>query len=411
LPEPLRPPRAALGVLLLAAFCGGALVDRLGLLPGPAPYAPPGLRRTFAPFWETWNLVQEHYVDRQAVQPVRMTHGSIAGMLNSLGDVGHTTFLAPDEVTRLSNELSGQLEGIGAGLTSRDRRPAILYTIPGSPARAAGLQPGDVIQEVDGKDVSRLPLDQVVRLVRGQPGTAVRLRVLRPGTSAPLDFEITRAKVEIPLVSWRLVAGQPVAHVALRSFGEHAGERVKAAIREARGAGAKGIVLDLRGDPGGLRKEAVAVASEFLPGGVVFIEVDARGRREEVPVTPGGTGTDVPLVALVDQGTASSAEIVAGALQDHHRAKLVGTRTFGTGTVLKSFQLSDGSAVLLAIQEWLTPDGRQIWHKGITPDVEVEMPPKTSPVLPEAGPDDAPEDPGSDAQLRAALDVLRKQLP
>jgi carboxyl-terminal processing protease len=350
-------------------------------------------------------------VDRQAVQPVRMTHGAIGGMLSSLGDVGHTTFLAPDEVARLSDELSGQLEGIGAGLTSRDRRPAILYTIPGSPARAGGLQPGDVIQEVDGKDVSNLPLDQIVRLVRGAPGSTVRLRVLRPGTSAPLDFTITRAKVEIPLVSWRMVAGQPVAHVALRSFGEHAGERVRAAVGEARAAGAKGIVLDLRGNPGGLRKEAVAVASEFLPGGVVFIEVDARGRREEVPVTPGGTAADVPLVVLVDQGTASSAEIVAGAMQDHRRAKVVGARTFGTGTVLKPFQLGDGSAVLLAVEEWLTPDGRQIWHKGITPDEEVELPPKTSPALPEAAPDDAPENPGPDAQLRAALDFLKKQLP
>ncbi len=339
-----------------------------------------------------------------------MTHGAIAGMLDSLGDVGHTRFLSPEEVSRLGDELSGRLDGIGAGLTYRDRRPTILYTIPGSPARAAGLRPADVILEVDGKSVAQFPIDQVVRLVRGPPGTTVRLRVQRPGVSAPQEFGITRAKVEIPLAAWRLVTKEPIAHVALLSFGEHADENLKNALAAARKAGAKGFVFDLRGNPGGLREEAIAVASEFLKSGVVFVEVDARGRRTEVPVKPGGMTTDAPLVALIDQGTASSAEIVAGALQDHHRAKLVGTRTFGTGTVLRPYPLSDGSAILLAVAEWLTPDGRQIWHKGITPNVEVELPAGAGAALPEATPDDAREETGSDAQLRAAVELLRKEM-
>jgi carboxyl-terminal processing protease len=330
-------------------------------------------------------------------------------MLASLGDAGHTTFLTPEEMHLLSDELSGQLDGIGAGLTFRDLRPAILYTIPGAPARAM-LHPGDVILEVDGKSVSDLPLDQIVRLVRGPPNTTVHLRVLRSGVSAPLDFQITRAKVEIPVVAWRMLADQPVAHIALRTFGDHASEELKEAIQAALAAGAKGIVLDLRGNPGGLREEAVAVASEFLSRGVVFIEVDAKGHRVEVPVNPGAFAADIPLVAMIDQGTASSAEIVAGAFQDHKRAKLVGTRTFGTGTVLKPFPLSDGSVVLLAVAEWLTPDGRQLWHKGISPDVEADLKPEANPVLPEAAPDNGPESPGSDTQLRAALEVLGKLL-
>jgi carboxyl-terminal processing protease len=386
-------------------------LDRSGVLPESPPEA--RLGKAFAPFWQAWELVERNYVDRNAVQPRRLTEGAIAGMLASLGDVGHTAYLSPEEVQRMGEVLRGNFEGIGARVTLRNHRPTIVQTMPNSPAREAGLRPGDVLEEVDGKPVGDLPLDRVVNQVRGPEGTEVRLRVYREGEAQPLDFALRRRRVEIPDVAWRLLPGSPeVAHIALREFGANADQQLREAIAQARKAGARGLLLDVRGNPGGLKEQAVAVTSEFLSGGLVFIEQGARGNRTEVPVRPGGVATDLPITVLIDEGSASSAEIFAGAMQDHKRAKLVGTRTFGTGTVLQAFELADKSAVLLAVREWFTPDGRQIWHKGITPDVEVALP-EGAPLLQpdtEEGLDEEGLRRSHDPQLLRALDVLRDQI-
>jgi carboxyl-terminal processing protease len=188
---------------------------------------------------------------------------------------------------------------------------------------------------------------------------------------------------------------------------------LRAALDEIRDKGARGLILDLRGNPGGLKEQAVAVTSEFLPEGkVIFIQQDARGRQEKVLAKGGGKATDIPLVVLIDAGTASSAEILAGAIQDHQRGRLVGTRTFGTGTVLRPYELSDGSAVLLAQYQWLTPNGRKIWHQGIEPDVKVALPEGASILLPEAaaGLDAEALAKSEDKQLLKALEVLQEKL-
>jgi carboxyl-terminal processing protease len=314
-----------------------------------------------------------------------MTHGAIRGMLASLGDVGHTTYLTKEEVQRLQENLKGELYGIGASIDIRKQRPTIIYTLPKSPARAAGLKPGDVIQQVDGKDVQTLSLQQLVQLIRGSAGTKVHLKVLRGNPTQLIDLDIERAHVDVPDVAWQLLPGAPIAHLAIRNFGEHTDEQLRAAIEAARKEGAKALVLDVRGNPGGLKEQAVNVTSEFLkPGEIVFLQKDAKGQTQSVVSEKDGTAQEVPLCVLVDEGTASSSEILAGAIQDHARGKLIGTRTFGTGTVLGQFPLSDGSAILLAISEWLTPKGRQIWHKGITPDIEVSLPQDASIVMPES---------------------------
>lgn len=398
---------------LFLTFLVGAFVERQGWLPADPRRPPAGVGRTFEPFWEAWHLVERRFVDRSKVEPKRMTQGAIAGMLNALGDQGHTTYLTAEELQHLEQSLQGNLEGIGARLSMQGRQPTILHTMPHSPARAAGLRPGDVLLAVDDHDVAGQSLERVVQQVRGPAGTTVRLRVHRPEAAEPLEVTVERARVEIPDVSWQLLPGTPVAHVALHTFGERSAAQLRQALEEARGRGARGVLLDLRGNQGGLREQAVVISSEFLPEGrVVFLEQDASGERKEVPARAGGTALDVPLVALVDEGTASSAEILAGALQDHGRATLVGATTFGTGTVLEPFKLSDGSSVLLAVLEWLTPKGRQIWHKGITPDVPVVLPDKAAALL--------PEDEGrltaeqlrrsEDKQLLQALEVLQKEL-
>jgi carboxyl-terminal processing protease len=395
--------------LVVLAFLGGIFVERFGIMPGSRAYIPAHLGQTFDPFWEAWKLVEQHYVDRDAVQPKKMTHGAIEGMLSSLGDYGHTTFLTREELEQLKASLKGNLQGIGARMTVRKQQPTIMHTMPGSPARMADLRPGDVLLEVDGKSVSGLPLSRVAEKVRGVPGTTVALRVARDvkGKKEVLSFHIVRARVEVPAVIARVFQDVPIAHIAIHEFGEQADAQLKAAVEAARKGGAKALIVDLRGNQGGLKDQAVAVTSEFLKDGVVFIEENAEGRREAIAVEPGGVATDLPLVLLIDEGSASSSEIFAGAIQDHHRGKLVGTTTFGTGTVLQGFVLSDESVVMLAVAKWLTPDGRQIWHHGITPDVEMPLPPGAAILLPddEADLTVARVSKSEDLQLRRALDI------
>jgi carboxyl-terminal processing protease len=416
LSEPYRPRRRGvpLWLLLPAVFFAGALLDRYGLLPGRHGSEPPGLARTFVPYWEAWHLVKEHYVDRKAIDPEHMMQGSIYGMLASLGDTGHTTYLTRADVQRLKTGLEGHLEGIGARMSVRKGRPTIIQTMPGSPARAAALRPGDVLVAVDGKDVEQMSLDQIVDKVRGPAGTTVHLQVLRDDEARPLDIAVKRARINVPDVTWHMLPGAPVAHVALREFGKQANEQLHTALQGARARGARALILDVRGNPGGLKDQAVAVTSEFLkPGEVVFIERNSSGRETKVPVAEdAGEAPAVPVCVLIDEGTASSAEIFAGALQDYGRGRLVGTRTFGTGTVLEPFPLSDGSAVLLAVAEWLTPKGRQIWHHGIKPDVEVPLSPGVSILMPETEDDltAAGLARSSDKQLLKAFELLKEQI-
>ena len=404
--------RVRLFLLLAVAFAAGVLVERSGRLFLPFHYTPPGLERIFAPFWETWHLVEEHYVDRSVVEPHHMTQGAIAGLLASLGDFGHTTYLTKEELKEMEHGLEGQFEGIGARLGIREHQPIIVYTFPDSPARTAGLRPGDILREVNGKSVVGLPIDRIAALVRGPAGGVVHLRIAREGVAATLDLNITRGKVDVPDVSWHTIPDVPIAHLAIINFGEKAHTQLLAALDKARSQGVQALLLDLRGNPGGLKDQAVAVTSEFLTEGNVFLEQDAEGKRTAVPVRPGAHAADIPISVLIDEGTASSAEIFAGAIQDHGRGKLVGTRTFGTGTVLQPFGLSDGSAILLAVTEWLTPNGRQIWHKGISPDVEVALPEGALILMPETESDlnAAALAKSEDKQLLKALDVLKEKI-
>jgi carboxyl-terminal processing protease len=405
--------RSFLLPLVPLAFLAGLLLERYGWLPGSRAYVPAHLGDTFDPFWEAWGDVERFYVDPKAVEPKKMTGGAIEGMLASLGDEGHTAYLSPDAYKQLKASLEGNFEGIGARLSARKGVPTIMQTMPNSPARKAGLKPGDVLLKVNGKPVVGMSLSLVAATVRGPAGTTVEVTVAREKISAPLNFQIERAKVDIPAVTWRMLPGQPIAHLALMEFARQADVQLREAVQEARQRGVKGLIVDVRGNPGGLKDQAVAVTSEFLKDGTVFIEQDRDGQRRDVPVKPGGEITDLPMVLLIDEGSASSAEIFAGAIQDHGRGKLVGTKTFGTGTVLRPFKLSDESAILLAVEQWLTPKDRQIWHRGITPDVEVALPRGAAVLLPDEETKLTAEQFASseDVQLRRALEVLREQLP
>jgi carboxyl-terminal processing protease len=411
--RPGRRSRLFLILLVLVAFALGVQVERRGWLRGSWRHEPAEVEKAFEPFWETWHLAHAKYVDRDSINNERMVQGAILGMLASLGDLGHTTYLTRDEVERLTANLKGELEGIGARIALRNQLPTIMQTMPKSPARAAGLQPGDVIHQVDGKEVRGMSLEQLVQHVSGPAGSEVHIKVLRGTPPKSIDFDIKRAKVDVPDVAWQMVPNAPIAHIALQNFGQHTDEQLRAALQAARQQGAKGLILDVRGNTGGLKDQAVKVTSEFLKSGeVVFVQKDAQGKTTPIPVEKDGVAQNIPLCVLIDEGTASSAEILAGALQDYQRGKLIGTRTFGTGTVLGEFQLSDGSAVLLAVNQWLTPNERQIWHKGIAPDIKVELPQGTFLLLPESGTKLSAEKltNSKDTQLLKAIEVLKKEL-
>lgn len=332
---------------------------------------------------EAWNAIREHYVEADELDERKLAYAAIDGLAEAVGDTGHTTFMSPEERAARSGALSGSYVGIGAQVDTNDEGlPVILGVFRESPADAAGLRSGDVIVAVDGEPTAGQDIDAVVERVRGEAGTAVVLTV-RTGDAPERDVRIVRADVNVEPVSWSLVAGTTTAVLRLEQFSSGAAQKLRAALAEAGTAGADRLVLDLRGNPGGYVSEAVGVASEFLASGPVYIERDADGNEKATSVAGDGSATDLPLVVLVDGSSASAAEIVAGALQDAGRARVVGETTFGTGTVLGEFGLSDGSALRIGTLEWLTPKGRIIWHEGIVPDVAVERPVGVDAIVPD----------------------------
>jgi carboxyl-terminal processing protease len=327
----------------------------------------------FGLFWQAYEYLKQNFVDQSKLTDQALTQGAIRGMVDALGDTGHSVYLTADEVKAEADAQSGHISGIGVVVDSRSGTPLVVSVIDGAPASRAGMRAGDLILSVDGTATNRQTVQQIVQEVRGPAGTTVKLRVRhRDGTEA--DLTIERADIKVPTVTSAFVPGTHIAVVRLAQFSSGAGDDVKAAVQAALDEGATGMVLDLRGNPGGRVDEAVKVASTFLADGVIYQDEDRAGSIRKVNVTPGAIAPDIPLVVLVDYGSASSAEIVTGALQDNQRAQVVGVRTFGTGTVLNVFPLSDGSAIRLGVQEWLTPNGDRIFATGITPDINVELP-------------------------------------
>ncbi len=397
--------------LLCLGLTGGVAIDRSLLLTvDPNANIPAGADNNFGLMAEAWNTIQRVYVDRTAVQPTQLTYGAISGMVDSLGDTGHSTFLTPEMVKSEQNFTKGEFEGIGAEVQMKDGHVVIVAPIDGSPAQKAGLKPGDIIEKVNGKATAGLPLDQVVSQVLGPAGTQVTITILDPHTDQTRVVTLTRAKIEINNVTWQMLPGTTIAHLRVAAFSQGVTQDLQKALQEITQQGGTGVVLDLRNDPGGLLSEAIGVASQFLSSGNVLLEKDAHGNTTPVPINNGGVATNIPMVVLINQGTASAAEIVSGTLQDQNRAKLIGEVTFGTGTVLNEFPLSDGSALLLATEEWLTPDGRTIWHLGITPDIMVSLTANVIPLIPEAERSMTASQLQSsgDAQLVRAIDILKQ---
>lgn len=330
----------------------------------------------FGVFWEVWDLVDEYFVDQDEIDPTRMTYGAIQGMLATLGDENHTTFFSPDEAEQQESALEGSFEGIGAYVEQNEGQFRIIAPIHGSPAEAAGILAGDVVLKVDGEEVSGLPEWEVISKIRGPSGTEVVLTVLHPEATDPVEIAVTRGQIDIESVLWQRIPGTSFAYVQIAQFAQDTGKELTGALEEINAAAEEeaitGILLDLRNNPGGYLAEALRVNSQFLPRGQVILhERDAKGDLRTYESVGNGLARELPMVVLINEGTASAGEITAGALQENDRARLIGEATLGTGTVLQPFTLSDGSVLRLGVTNWLTPDQNLIKGQGVKPDVEI----------------------------------------
>jgi carboxyl-terminal processing protease len=393
-----------------SGFAGGVVVDRL-VQPPVKPETitvPAGSSTDFQLMVDAWTLIHKNYVDQSAVKDNVLTYAAISGMVDSLGDTGHSRFLSPDMVKSEQQFTNGSFEGIGAEVQLQNNHVVIVAPIDGSPAQKAGVAPGDIILKVDGVDMTGQSLEAVVQRILGPAGTQVTITLQNPDTKVIRDLTITRAKITVENVTWSMVPGTTIAHIHISGFSNGVTQQLKTILPKIQAQGTTGLILDLRDDPGGLLSESIGVTSQFLTGGSVLEEKDVNGTIHQEPVHAGGLAANIPMVVLINQGTASAAEIVSGAIQDAKRALLVGATTFGTGTVLEEFSLPDQSAVLLATQEWLTPKGRTIWHQGISPDQSISLPAGTYPLYPpvESSLTPAQVQSSGDAQLLKALQLL-----
>lgn len=398
-------------LLLAGSFSGGVLVG--WLIPGRTSSEIPALSSTqqpqtaatqtatsaatetlFAPFWEAWTLVHQQFID-QPVNDTTLMQGAIRGMLDSLGDK-HTGYMTPEEYTQANMPLSGSYEGIGAYVDSSGKLLTIVSPMPGSPAEKAGLKAGDEITAVDGKSVVGVDPSVVLRSVLGPANTTVVLTIHRPNPDSTMDVSIVRQKISLPSVESKMLDSN-IAYVAIYTFGDTTSADLKTALTDLLAKNPKGLILDLRNNGGGYLTTAIEVVSQFIDSGVVMYEDQGNGQRQTYNAISGGIATKIPLVVLVNEGTASASEITAGAIQDYGRGKLVGVTTYGKGSVQNWIPLENNQgAVRITIARWLTPKERQINGVGLTPDVVVQM-------------TDADIKAGKDPQMEKAVEILLAQ--
>lgn len=392
--------------VLVFGLAGGVMLDRYVMVASAATST--DSRPNTDLLMDAWRIIDQNFVDREAVNQERLTYGAISGMIDALGDTGHTTFLTPQMLTQHESSMRGEFEGIGAQVEKKGDYIIITAPMDDSPALKAGLKPGDAIFKVNGEDMTGKSVDYVIDKIIGPAGTQVTLVIIDPNDGSQRELTLTRAKIKVSDVSWAQVPGTTVGVVRITGFSDGVSKSLKTALEQMKQQKLTGVILDLRNNPGGLLSEAVTTTSQFLSKGNVLLEKDAQGKVDEVKVEPGGAATDLPMTVLVNYGSASASEIVSGALQDANRGKLIGESTFGTGTVLNTFPLPDGSALLLATMEWLTPNGRVIWHQGIKPDEKVSLPSGIAPLSPAQlkTMDQAQYKASQDLQLQRAVELL-----
>lgn len=377
---------------------------------------PPSLMTAdFAPFWVVLSKIENNYYDKKAIDPQKLINGAISGMVNSLDDP-YTVYLPPTQNTEFKEHLAGQFQGIGAELGMNGKQIIVVAPLDGSPAEKAGVKAGDAILKVNDQIIDGWSLAQTVSKIRGPKGTDIKIAIMHKSTTKPVDVNITRDTITVKSLStWTrpikdiapintktgVLAGHlndKVTYIRLSQFGDGTNKEwtdlaVKLSHDLKSDPSIKGVVFDLRNNPGGYLTDAVYIASEFIKDGTAVMQEDKNGERTQFPVSGRGMLTDVPVIVMVNGGSASASEIVAGALRDHKRAELVGEKSFGKGTIQEAEDLGGGSGLHVTIAKWLTPEGTWVHKNGLEPDVKVALDEK---------------DPSHDTQLEKAVEELLK---
>lgn len=349
----------------------------------------------FSLFWDAYNKLSENFVDRSKIDDQKIVYGAIAGMAKSLGDP-YTAFFNPDDSKILQASLSGSFEGIGAEVGIKKDQLTVIAPLENTPASKAGLKPGDIILKINGKDTSDMATETAVSLIRGQKGTSVTLNVFREGWSAPKDIKIIRDTITPDTIKWSMKDGN-VAYIQIFQFDRSLSDDFKKIAKEIIDQKAQKIVLDLRGNPGGYLDVAQEIAGYFLQKGqtVTIEDFGASNKPQDIYKAEGsGVFANYPVVVLIDQGSASASEILAGALRDDRNVKLVGNKSFGKGSVQTILNMRGGSILKITIAHWLTPKGNSISEVGLAPDAKVDI-----------SEDDIKQD--KDPQLDKALEIIK----
>lgn len=347
----------------------------------------------FKLFWDTWDLLNRQYIDKKALESSKLFYGAISGMVAAVGDP-YTFFLPPDVQKSSKDELNGSFEGVGIQLGfNEDKKLVVIAPLSGTPADRAGIKPRDLIVKIDDQDTQAMTLPEAVKLIRGKKGTAVLLTIFREGENETREVKLVRDNIIVKSVEVSFKEnGKKIAILKLSRFGERTKEEWENAVSEIISNNSEGLILDLRNNPGGFLEGAVFIASEFLDGGDIVLQENAQGEKITFKVERVGKLIKIPMVVLLNKGSASASEIVAGALDDRERAQLVGEKSFGKGTIQQAQDLAGNTGIHITVAKWLTPKGRWVNEtEGLEPDIIIEM---------------DKEDNTEDPQLKKALELL-----
>lgn len=348
----------------------------------------------FKLFWYVWDLIHQKYIDKSALDPQKLYYGAIQGMVAAIGDP-YTVFLPPTSQKAIQQQLSGSFDGVGIELGyDKDNHLAVIAPLKDTPADKAGVKAGDLILKIDNKDTTNLSLPEAVNLIRGPKGTTVTLELLGDNDTKPQDVQVVRDTIQVKSVTYTKKtspSGKNVAYIQISTFGDNTEKEWDSAVNSALADGDQEVVVDVRNNPGGYLDGAIYIASEFISDGTIVMQEDYAGNKTVKGVVRKGKLTNLPMVVLINKGSASAAEIFSGAMQDHNRAKLVGTQSFGKGTVQSAIDLPENTGIHITTDKWLTPNGRWIHGVGLTPDVQV---------------DQDLNNPNTDVQLQKALEVV-----
>lgn len=405
--------------ILLITFGTGVKVGRSTIEESAiAPYTISGKSSSnvsvydFSLFWDVWERLNRNYIDKKGLDPQKMIYGAISGMVNALGDP-YTVFLPPDQNKGVKDDLSGKFEGIGAQLGIKDKKIVVVAPLKGAPAEKSGLKPGDWIIKVDGKETGNWTLPEAVSKIRGPKGTEVGLTIQHKDASSSSEIKVTRDTIKVASVEWfvksvectnegcrEIADGCPTCsqflYLKLGRFGDQTNEEWNKAVdeivthRQQQSFPIEGLIFDLRNNPGGYLSGSVFIASEFLKDGVIVSQEQSNGSTQIYKVNRKGRLIEIPMVVLINKGSASASEIVAGALNDRGRATIIGETSFGKGSVQEAQELRDGAGVHITTAKWLLPSGKWINGTGIEPEIKVE----------------SGDNPDEDKQLEKAFEVL-----